>query len=134
PGHPALPVPWGHVSFMIPPTSGSVFCLKKMGSACWLSLNEPSNCVPCIMDNMVKSDFSALPLASGRATLPSGQPAAVTARPLYKALDALLTAPLQPPRSTGEALRLALSPGQAKYERLAAAVQAVSGLWPGGTA
>src|SRR5690606_839090 len=64
---------------------------------------------------------------------PSGQPAAVTARPLYKALDALLTAPLQPPRSTGEALRLALSPGQAKYERLAAAVQAVSGLWPGGT-
>ncbi len=86
------------------------------------------------MDNMVKSDFSALPLASGRATLPSGQPAAVTARPLYKALDALLTAPLQPPRSTGEALRLALSPGQAKYERLAAAVQAVSGLWPGGTA
>jgi hypothetical protein len=66
--------------------------------------------------------------------LPTGQPAAVAARPLYKALDALLTAPLQPLRSTGEALRLALSRGQATYTRLAAAVQAVSGLWPGGTA
>jgi len=53
------------------------------------------------------------------------------ARPLYKALDALLTAPLRPRLGLSGNFRRLLRPRLSQYERLAALVNLLDGLLPG---